>query len=41
MGYELEALRPYGQHDNPEAAKAFLDWTMSDEAIGLYQQYKR
>lgn len=40
VGYELEASGLMASSDNKEAAKAFLDWTMSDEAIGLYQQYK-
>ncbi|TDK51240.1 ABC transporter substrate-binding protein [Antarcticimicrobium luteum] len=40
VGYELEASGLMAGSDNKEAAKAFLDWTMSDEAIGLYQQYK-
>ena len=40
VGYELEASGLMASTDNPEGAKAFLDWTMSDEAIGLYQQYK-
>ena len=40
VGYELEASGLMASSDNKEAAKAFLDWTMSDEAIGLYQVYK-
>ncbi|MEC9403934.1 MAG: extracellular solute-binding protein, partial [Pseudomonadota bacterium] len=40
VGYELEASGLMESSDNKDAAKAFLDWTMSDEAIGLYQQYK-
>lgn len=40
VGYELEASALMASSDNKEAAKAFLDWTMSDEAIKLYQQYK-
>ncbi|MBY5987801.1 ABC transporter substrate-binding protein [Roseovarius atlanticus] len=40
VGYELEASGLMASSDNKEAAKAFLDWTMSDEAIGLYQTYK-
>jgi len=40
VGYELEASGLMASANNPEAAKAFLDWTMSDEAIGLYQKYK-
>ncbi|WP_297735664.1 ABC transporter substrate-binding protein [uncultured Maricaulis sp.] len=40
VGYELEASGLMASSDNKEAAKAFLDWTMSEEAIGLYQQYK-
>ncbi|MBD3677871.1 MAG: ABC transporter substrate-binding protein [Rhodobacteraceae bacterium] len=40
VGYELEASGLMASSDNKAAARAFLDWTMSDEAIGLYQQYK-
>ena len=40
VGYELEASGLMASSDNKEAAKAFLDWTMSKEAIDLYQQYK-
>ncbi|MCZ0813495.1 MAG: ABC transporter substrate-binding protein [Pseudomonadota bacterium] len=40
VGYELEASGLMASSDNKGAAKAFLDWTMSDEAIDLYQQYK-
>jgi iron(III) transport system substrate-binding protein len=40
VGYELEASGLMASSDNKDAAKAFLDWTMSEEAIGLYQQYK-
>ncbi|MFN0263202.1 ABC transporter substrate-binding protein [Tepidamorphus sp. 3E244] len=40
VGYELEASGLMASSDNKEAAKAFLDWTMSEEAIGLYQKYK-
>lgn len=40
VGYELEASGLMASSDNKDAAKAFLDWTMSDEAIGLYQEYK-
>ena len=40
VGYELEASGLMASSDNKDEAKAFLDWTMSDEAIGLYQQYK-
>ncbi|MEP2716470.1 ABC transporter substrate-binding protein [Pseudophaeobacter sp.] len=40
VGYELEASGLMASSDNKEAAQAFLDWTMSDEAIGLYQTYK-
>jgi len=40
VGYELEASGLMASSDNKEEVKAFLDWTMSDEAIGLYQQYK-
>lgn len=40
VGYELEASGLLSSSDSKDAAKAFLDWTMSDEAIGLYQQYK-
>lgn len=40
VGYELEASGLMASSDNKEAAQAFLDWTMSAEAIGLYQTYK-
>lgn len=40
VGYELEASGLMASSQSKDAAKAFLDWTMSDEAIGLYQQYK-
>ena len=40
VGYELEASGLMASSDNKDGAKAFLDWTMSEEAIGLYQQYK-
>lgn len=40
VGYELEASGLMASSDNKDAAKAFLDWTMSDEAIALYQKYK-
>jgi iron(III) transport system substrate-binding protein len=40
VGYELEASGLIASSDNKEGAQAFLDWTMSDEAIGLYQEYK-
>ncbi len=40
VGYELEASGLMSSSDNKADAKKFLDWTMSDEAIDLYQQYK-
>lgn len=40
VGYELEASGLMASSDNKAAAKAFLDWTMSDEAIHLYQRFK-
>lgn len=40
VGYELEASGLMASSDSKDAAKAFLDWTISDEAIDLYQQYK-
>mgnify|MGYP005847155393 CR=1 FL=1 len=40
VGYELEASGLMASAEDKDAAKAFLDWTMSDEAIDLYQQYK-
>lgn len=39
-GYELEASGMLASTDNADAAKQFLDWTMSDEAIALYHKYK-
>ncbi|MBR9651538.1 ABC transporter substrate-binding protein [Thalassovita aquimarina] len=40
VGYELEASGLMASSDNKDDAKKFLDWTMSDEAIALYGQYK-
>ncbi len=40
VGYELEASGLMSSSDNKDDAKAFLDWTMSEEAIDLYRQYK-
>ncbi|MGC9367950.1 MAG: ABC transporter substrate-binding protein [Paracoccaceae bacterium] len=40
VGYELEASGLMASSDNKEDARAFLDWTMSDEAIKLYSKYK-
>lgn len=40
VGYELEASGLMSSSDNKDDAKKFLDWTMSDEAIALYGQYK-
>lgn len=40
VGYELEASGVLASTDQPEAAKQFLEWTMSDETIALFGQYK-
>ncbi|WP_212770010.1 ABC transporter substrate-binding protein [Thalassovita mangrovi] len=40
VGYELEASGLMASSGNKDDAKKFLDWTMSDEAIALYGQYK-
>ena len=40
VGYELEASGMLASSENKDAAQKFLDWTMSDEALDLYQQYK-
>lgn len=40
VGYELEASGMLASTDQTAAAQKFLDWTMSDEALALYQQYK-
>ncbi|MEP1768130.1 MAG: ABC transporter substrate-binding protein [Sulfitobacter sp.] len=39
-GYELEASGVLASSDQPEAAKKFLEWTMADETIALFGQYK-
>lgn len=39
-GYELEASGLMESSDNKDDAKRFLDWTMSDDAIGLYGSFK-
>jgi len=38
-GYEVEANGLMKGANNPEGAKRFLDWAISDEAMGLYAQY--
>ncbi len=38
-GYEVEANALVKGTDVPEAAKQFLDWAISDEAMGLYAKY--
>lgn len=40
VGYELEASGMLASTDNAAGAQKFLNWTMSDEAIALYQKYK-
>ncbi|MEP0962919.1 MAG: ABC transporter substrate-binding protein [Roseobacter sp.] len=40
VGYELEASGILSSSDNQAAAKQFLEWTMSDETIALFGQYK-
>lgn len=40
VGYELEASGILTSSDEQDAAKQFLEWTMSDEAIALFGQYK-
>lgn len=40
VGYELEASGVLASSNEKDAAKQFLDWTMSDEAIALFAQYK-
>lgn len=40
VGYELEANGILSSTDNAGDAQKFLDWTMSDEAITLYGEYK-
>lgn len=38
-GYEMEVNGLVKGTDNPEAAKRFLDWAISDEAMALYAEY--
>ncbi|MEN8172872.1 MAG: putative 2-aminoethylphosphonate ABC transporter substrate-binding protein [Chloroflexota bacterium] len=38
-GFEVEANGLLKGANNPEGAKQFLDWAISDEALGLYAQY--
>jgi len=38
-GYEIEVSILMKGTDNPKAAKAFLDWAISDEAMNLYSKY--
>jgi len=40
VGYELEASATLSSSKNKEAAKRFLDWSMSDSAISMFGQYK-
>jgi iron(III) transport system substrate-binding protein len=39
-GYEMEANALMASSDNKEAARKFLDWTLSDNAVNAYTQYK-
>lgn len=38
-GFEVEANGLMKGANNPEGAKRFLDWAVSDEAMGLYAKY--
>ncbi len=38
-GFEVEGNGLLVGANNPEGAKRFLDWAISDEALGLYSQY--
>jgi iron(III) transport system substrate-binding protein len=38
-GYEVEANAIVRGTDNPEAARRFLDWAISDEAMSMYANY--
>lgn len=40
VGYELEASGVLASSDQQDAAKKFLEWTMADETIALFGQYK-
>lgn len=40
VGYELEASGLMASSDEKDAARQFLDWTMSDEALALFGQHK-
>lgn len=39
-GYEMEANALMASSDNKEAARRFLDWTLSDNAVEAYAEYK-
>lgn len=38
-GWEMEVSALLKGANNPKGAKAFLDWSISDEAFGLYSKY--
>lgn len=40
VGYELEASGIMASSDQQDAANRFLEWSMSDDAIALFGQYK-
>ncbi len=40
VGYELEASGILSSSENKEDAKRFLEWTMSEDALALFSQYK-
>lgn len=40
VGYELEASGLMASSDAKDDAKKFLDWTMSDDALALFGQFK-
>lgn len=40
VGYELEASGILSSSGNKDAAKRFLDWSMSEDALSLFAQYK-
>lgn len=39
-GYEMEANALMASSDKPDAARQFLDWTLSENAVNAYAEYK-
>lgn len=40
VGYELEASAVLASSDQQDAAKKFLEWTMADDTIAMFGEYK-